>query len=53
MPSRSSAVAPWRCSASGGTVTQASPISGSTTSVSSTSAISRMRPSGALAYTDS
>src|SRR2546425_14841 len=42
-----------RARASGGTVTHARPTSGSTTSVSSTSAISRMRPSGALAYTAS
>src|SRR5439155_257407 len=53
IPSRSSAVARWRCSASGGTVTHASPCAGSTTSVPSTSAVSRTRPSGALAYTDS
>src|SRR5439155_9775393 len=48
IPSRSSAVAPWRCSASGGTVTHARPASGSTTSVCNTSVISRTRPSGAL-----
>src|SRR2546425_7701205 len=53
MPSRSSAVAAWRCSASGGTVTHARPTSGSTTSVCSTSVIRRTRPSGALAYTRS
>src|SRR5437879_681551 len=52
IPSRSSAVAWWRRSASGGTVTHARPWSGSTTRVSSTSVIRRTRPSGALAYTD-
>src|SRR5207249_4907195 len=38
---------------SGGTVTHASPRSGSTTRVARTSAVRRTRPSGVLAYTDS